>query len=122
MTELNSFGAVLSYAIQLEANLQVYYQTLGNAERAKEAEKRKTKLERVRRENVVEITLEPIEGLNETDYTLNLEDTSAEGQRAVEQIAARFYADAAPKINVLQARRALERCGTEHMNLSASGA
>lgn len=118
MTELlNTFGAVLSYAIQLEATLQAYYQQVGNAARASDAEKRKHKLERVRRENIVEITLEPIEGLHAADYVLNLNDTSAAGQAAAEKIAAQFYHDAAPKINVKQAQRALERCGQEHADL-----
>lgn len=118
MSSLVTFGAVLSFAIQFEADLQKYYQGIGNAERAKEAEKRKAKLERTRRENVVEITLEPIEGLNEADYAVNLENTSAEGQRSVEQTAAQFYVDSAPKMNVLQARRILERCGQEHEKLA----
>lgn len=117
MSTLNTFGAVLSYAIQLESNLAVYYQHVGDAARASDAEKRKHKLERVRRENIVEITLEPIEGLHEADYVPNFDDTSPTGQSAVEQIAARFYGDAAPKINVKQAQRALERCGQEHAAL-----
>jgi hypothetical protein len=111
MSSLNSFGAILTFAIQLEAAFENYY---GSGERAKDAAKRKSKLERARREHVVEITLEPIEGLDEVDYTLNFEDTSPEGQGKLEQTAARFYADAAPKINVPQARRILERCGEEH--------
>ena len=68
----------------------------------------------MRRENVVEITLEPIDGLDEADYMLNLTDTSPNGQQAAETIAATFYADTAPKINVRQAQRALERCGKEY--------
>jgi SHS2 domain-containing protein len=118
MSSLNTFGAVMSHAIQLENNLCALYQKAGQTDRAKDAEKRKSKLERVRRENVLEITLEPIEGLHEADYILNVEDTSAEGQRSAESIAARFYAEAAPKINVLQARRALERFAQEHDTLA----
>lgn len=111
MSSLNSFGAILTFAIQLEGELQKYY---ASGERSKDAEKRKAKLERARREHVVEITLEPIEGLDEADYVLNFDDKSIEGQRQIEQTAAQFYADAAPKINVPQARRILERCGEEH--------
>jgi hypothetical protein len=120
MAELNSFGGVMSFAIQLEAQLADYYTKAGNADRAKEADKRRTKLERIRRENVVEITLEPIDGLEDTTYTLTLSDVSSTGQQAVERIAAQFYADAAPKINVLPAQRALARCGEEHQALAAS--
>jgi hypothetical protein len=111
---LNQFGAILSFAIKLEADLQDYYQKAGNADRARDAEKRKSKLQRARQELVLEITLEPITGLDEADYALNLDDTSAVGAAAVEQVAARFYTDVAPKINVPQARRVLERCGQEH--------
>ncbi|MDX1992240.1 MAG: hypothetical protein SF029_07615 [bacterium] len=114
MAELNTFGAVLSFAIQLEADIQRYYQQAGRDDRAKDAEKRKGKLEKARREHVLEITLEPIEGLEEADYLPNFSDVSAEGQQHVAQSAAAFYAAAAPKINVQQARRVLEKCGQEH--------
>lgn len=114
MSSLNTFGAILSYAAEMEGQLRDYYAGIGNAERAKAADKRRAKLERVRRENVLEITLEPIAGLDAADYALDLADVSAEGQAAVEDIAARFYRDVAPKINVRAAQRALERCGREH--------
>lgn len=117
MSSLNTFGAILTHAIELEASLHDYYSTLGNSDRAKSADKRRKKLERVRRENVVEITLEPIEGLDEADYPLNLDDTSDAGQATIEQTATKFYEDVAPKINVRQAQRALERCGKEHAEL-----
>jgi hypothetical protein len=115
MATLNTFGAILSFAIELEAGLCNYYQELGAPADAKAADKRRKKLERVRRENVVEITLEPIAGLNADDYALDLSDGSAAGRAAVTQIAARFYQDVAPKINVRAAQRALERCGKEHV-------
>ena len=111
---LNTFGAVFTFAIELEAQLGAYYSDIGDATMAKAAEKRRKKLERVRRENVVEITLEPIVGLDAGDYTLDLSDRSAEGQLAAARKAAQFYVDAAPKINVRAAQRALERCGREH--------
>jgi hypothetical protein len=111
---LNSFGSVMSYAIQLEAQLTAYYQTMGNDERARESDKRRVKLERIRRENIVEITLEPIDDLDETDFTFNWQDTSAAGQKLIAGEFVAFYRKAAPKLNVLPAQRALERCGQEH--------
>jgi len=114
MSRLNSFGAIFSFAIEMEEKLIGYYQSLGDSEKAEAAESRKEKLERSRRENVVEITLEPIDGLEASDYELNLADTSEAGQKALAQIAAQFYSDTAPKINVRQAQRVLERCGKEH--------
>jgi len=118
MSSLNTFGAILSHAIGLESRLNAYYIRAGQTERAAAADKRRKKLERVRRENVVEITLEPIEGLDEANYVFDLDDSSAGGQSAAEQLAARFYQDVAPKINVRTAQRALERCGQEHARLA----
>lgn len=117
MASLNTFGAILTFAIELEGKIRDYYQAVGKADAADAADKRQSKLERVRRENVVEITLEPIEGLDEANYPLDLDDLSEAGQQAVEATAARFYADVAPAINVRQAQRALERCGKEHAEL-----
>lgn len=117
---LNTFGAVMTYAIELETQLRDYYQAAGNEDRAREADKRRANLERVRRENVTEIKLEPIEGLHEADYILNLADASAAGQQAVEKIAARFFLDVAPHINVREAQRALERCAKQHQEAADS--
>jgi hypothetical protein len=114
MSSLNAFGAIMTFAIELETRLRDYYTAAGSAERAKDSDKRRSNLERVRRENVTEIKLEPIEGLHEDDYELNLSDTSAAGQKAAAQIASRFYTDVAPKINVREAQRALERCAKQH--------
>ncbi len=115
---LNTFGAILTFAIELENRLETYYRAAGVDDRAREAEKRRAKLERVRRESVLEITLEPIDGLHDADYALNLNDPSAAGQKAVEKVAAQFYADVAPKINVREAQRALEKTGKEHAALA----
>jgi hypothetical protein len=120
MTSLNTFGAILTYAIELENNLNNYYQSAGNDERAREADKRRSKLERVRRESVLEITLEAIDGLDAGNYQINTSDTSPSGQKAAEQIAAHFYADVAPKINVREAQRALERARKDHAALAQS--
>jgi hypothetical protein len=118
MAGLNSFGSVLTFAIDLETRLREYFQAAGLPDVAKEADKRRSTLERVRRENVVEITLEPIEGLDEADYAVKLDDHSAAGQAAVAEVAARFYRDVTPKINVRQAQRALERCGRQYETLA----
>lgn len=114
MASLNTFGAILSHAIELEARLFDWYGSIGEADKARAAGKRRRKLERARRENVVEITLEPIRGLDAADYALELDDGTAASQTAVAKVAARFYADVAPKINVRAAQRTLERCGKEH--------
>ncbi len=114
MASLNTFGSIMTYAIELEARLHDYYHQAGNLDRAKIADKNRSKLERVRRENVTEIKLEPIDGLDEANYDFDLSDTSAEGQQRVESMAARFYADVAPKMNVREAERMLNRVGKQH--------
>jgi hypothetical protein len=118
MASLNTFGAILTYAINLEERLRDYYQAAGHTRRAQGADKRRQTLERIRREYVVEITLEPIDGLDEASYIFDLDNHSEDGQESNENMAARFFADVSPKINVRQAQRALERCGKEHQELA----
>lgn len=118
MSSLNTFGAIMTYAINLETNLRDYYEAVGNHNLAQDADKRRLTLERIRREYVVEITLEPIEGLSETNYIFQYDNHTAEGQSDNERTAAQFYTDAAPKINVRQAQRALERCARQHIDLA----
>lgn len=114
MASLNTFGAILTFAIDLETRLGGYYARAGAADKASAAEKRRAKLERARREYVLEITLEAIDGLNEAHYALALDDLTPAGQAAAARTAARFYAEVAPHINVRDAQRILEKCGREH--------
>ncbi len=118
MSSLNTYGAILTYAIELEARLADYYKKAGNIEQSAAADKRKGKLERARSLYVLEITLEPIEGLDEANYTMNIDDTSAAGQKTVAATAARFYSEVAPSINVRDAQRILEKCGKEYAALT----
>jgi len=108
---LTQFGSILSFAILLEENLEGLYKELASKEngilseefskRAKECVKRKQRLERSRRENITEITLEPIEGLDENKYQLNLSGKSLQDIDAIEKQIITFYFDVTPKINVL---------------------
>ena len=114
MAPLQNFGAVFTFAIEMEGQIRDYYAGMGNDDAAKAASERIKKLERARREYVVEITLEPIDDLDTETYQLNTEDTSQSGQDALTATAKQFYTDAAPKINVRQAQRILERCGKQY--------
>ena len=67
---------------------------------------------------MLEITLEAIDGLDEANYGLNLSDTSLAGQQAAAAVAARFYAEVSPHINVRDAQRILEKCGKEYAALA----
>ena len=124
---LTQFGSILSYAILLEEKLERFYKDLASKEngilskefsiRAKACVKRKQRLERSRRENITEITLEPIEGLDENKYLLNLSSKSLQDLDTNEKQIITFYFDVTPKINILETRRVLKRCQKEHNNL-----
>ncbi|MCY4008405.1 MAG: hypothetical protein OXG02_00705 [Chloroflexi bacterium] len=119
MRELNTFGAVLTYAIEIETLLRDAYRETGMAAEAKAADRRRLRLERTRAEHVLEITLEPIHGLAVTDYA-ELHDASTD-IRDKEAAATAFFQDASPKINVRQAQRVLQRCAREHAAQSNAG-
>lgn len=118
MSNLNSFGSILAHALEMESQIAAWYEAMGESAHAADAEKRRNNLERVRRENVVEIKLEPIDGLDEADYALDLADPSAAGRATVEATAAQFYADVAPKMNVREVQRILEKAGKQHKALA----
>ncbi len=123
---LTQFGSILTFAANLEGQLAEYYENASKeagihteefSRRAKACIKRKRRLERSRRENVTEITLEPIEGLNATEYKLDLANCFPQVIDANEENIMRFYSDVTPKINVLESRRVLKRCQKEHKYL-----
>ncbi len=123
---LNQYGAVMTFAIELEAKLAEFYEQAAAAapnhadelhSRAKASKSRSQKIEQSRRENVTEITLEPIDDLDEADYGLDLSQYTPSNINAVEAVVQKFYIEASPKINVREARRVLERCLKEHSKL-----
>ncbi len=125
---LTQFGSVISFAIKLETMLAEFYGQnskeggIHSKELNRRAEAcliRMRKLEQSRRLNVTEIILEPIEGLNETDYQLGWTTATSEAINLIEETASRFYGDAAPKINVLESRRIFERFRKEHSSLTS---
>lgn len=122
---LTQFGSILTFAADLENRLAEFYEKASKeggihseefSRRAKSCIKRKRRLERSRRENVTEITLEPIEGLNTADYQLDLTNNIPKNVDVIEKLITRFYSDVIPKINVLESRRVLTRCQKEHNN------
>jgi len=127
---LNQFGAILTYAIQLESDLAHFYRQAAQANpahaaemtsRAEAADKRSGKLEQSRRQNVTEITLEPIDGLDEADYAVDFGTPTPANADVIEGVIQRFYQDITPKINVLETRQVLQRCLKEHTRLSSFG-
>jgi len=124
---LNQFGAIISFAIERENALAQLYQKAAAAggphsaelaSRAEGASKRAAKLEQTRRQNVTEITLEPIEGLRAEDYPFQDSDLSPQALDALEASFQQFYNDIMPKINVRETVSVLQRCLKEHQRLS----
>lgn len=123
--ELGTFGAVLSHALALEGELRARY--LARADLAAEGErgasacrKRQQLLERVRREHVTEMILEPIHGLQGASYTLGCalsanasREEALRDLRAAEHVLARYYTDAAPQISIPEVKRILQRLARE---------
>jgi hypothetical protein len=127
---LNQFGAVMTFAIDLEGKLAEFYEqaaatnsdyTAELQNRAKSSKSRRQKIEQSRRENVTEITLEAIDGLDEADFAIDFSQYTPANIDAVEAVVQKFYKEAAPKINVREARQVLERCLKEHNRLEALG-
>ena len=125
---LNQFGAVMTYAIEMEEQLATYYREAAKSsgdhsaefkDRAETAEKLAGLLEQSRRQNVTEITLEPIDGLNAGDYALDLSSTDAETVNENEKKVQQFYTDVTPKINVREARQVLQRCLKLHNRMES---
>lgn len=115
----------MTFAVDLENRLVNFYEKASTSEsnhelkmeykqRAVDSKTRQKKLEKSRRENVTEIILEPIEGLNEPNLNLD----SFENFNQIETSVAQFYLDASDKINVLEAKRVLKKCYKQHKSLS----
>ena len=130
---LNTFGAILSFAIDLEARLGEYYSAAGAQaaageaadlaeqfeEYARKSARRGQRLTAIRQEHVTEMILEPISGLNAADYLIDFDAQAAGADALAEAIrletrAERFYAEAGPKLNVTEARRAFQRLAQEN--------
>ena len=108
--QLSKFGAILKFAIELERRAAEFYLAAaeaqpgrGHEQCAAVSEKRLSRLERMRRELVNEMLLEPIGGFEQPD--LPDLDTGSMGpetiqQRRVqiEQARKRFYTTASAKI------------------------
>jgi len=128
VTSLNTYGAVLTFAIQLEGDLRTFYKAaaeLGGEhaeqfeEYAQKSAKRQQRLVAIRQDNVTEIVLEPITGLDGQHYVIdpsapaNTADSLVKA-RANEQHAERFYREAGPKLNVTEPRRAFQKLAQEN--------
>jgi rubrerythrin len=125
--KLGTAGAVLAFAIDLEARSAEFYQRAATLAKdpahtevllslAEAKRERKKLLERSRREYVNEILLEPIDGLEAGQYLVQTDLSSEKDPGAVRQAAEeleansrRFYLDAAELMVLPQIARVLRK-------------
>ena len=132
--DLATFGAVLSFAITFEQQLGTFYRKLQGsasgelsarlAQAIEAAQKREKLLERVRRENVAEMILEPISGFESEDYALGDAPGAGVSAEALEgawrkagRTAVSFYNLGAQKLSIPEVKRVFERLAKEHERL-----
>jgi rubrerythrin len=119
--ELATFGAILSFALEMEKHATVFYSDAARGELeelflrlADGSKKREIRIERARREGIAEMILEPISGLDSDDFEVNPDPNAGSGDIlnhavALERNAARFYDEAAKKLPVREVARILIR-------------
>jgi len=129
--ELGTFGAILTFALELEERLTNFFAAAAKQAGGEAAEvfsdlaqaggKRLKALERTRRENVAEMILEPITGFCSEDYPCDTEVTSGADRAALikkalelEKTAAQYYTTASQKVSVPEVARILSKMAGQH--------
>jgi rubrerythrin len=124
--DLATFGAILSFAIDVEGQAAQFYEAATPlhdqfASLASACQKNRKQLERIRRENVAEMILEPITGFESDDYTpdfalaADASPTDVAAQAAqVETTFEQFYQVAAEKLPIREVSRRLEKLARQH--------
>jgi len=127
---LENFGSILNFAEELESQDQGFYEAAGKnpclsalapqlAQLAAEAGKNVKTVQRIRRENVTEMILEPIRDFTRASFCEACEGAAVQPAAEVlataqrlESRAERYYAEAAEKIKTLtEVARALKTLG-----------
>jgi len=130
--ELGTAGAVLAFAIKLEGRSAEFYEEVASLAKdsatkevfltlAEAKGRRKKLVEKSRREYVNEMLLEPIEGLDGSDYLVETEISSKTDYTAawrlameLEENSRRLYLDAAELFSLPQLARVLRKLGQEN--------
>lgn len=124
--ELATFGAILTFALELEQKAQEFYEVGARgcleevfASLSQGSRKRADRIERTRREGIAEMLLEPISGLNSEAYQVRLDAGVEAGDRleqaqGLEAVCARFYRDSSEKMPVREVARTFERMAKEN--------
>ncbi len=121
---LNSYGSIMAFAIELEGKMQHYYDSVASfddtfADYARRYAKRKSRMAQVRQEYVTEMVLEPITGLEMSDYEPQASEIPSDRSGAIakairlEANAQKFYVESSAKLNVTEAIRTFQKFGQE---------
>jgi len=126
---LSTFGAIMGFAAEMVEKAGETYEALSEKARnptfkaslkelAGEAAKHHSLMEKTRRENVTEMILEPITGLHEDDYGLELKGLSQTEDTDLLKIALllegrseRFFQDASSKVPLPEVARIFRKVG-----------
>jgi len=131
MKELGTFGAIISFALELENQAIGFYDSLCEttpsllfSQLLKGAQKRLGRLKRIRQELVIEMILEPITGVEKIDYVLELSETSNGSQlleqaKILEENMGNFYTNTASLIPMKEVERAFLRLAKENTSRKA---
>lgn len=123
---LGTFGAIVSFAMELEERSAAFYDSAAEAtqsemfdELAKGSHKRLDRLTRARQELIAELILESITGLEEENYHVDLDSNADEAglisqALALEEVYGRFYQDAAEKMPIREVVRLFQRMVREN--------
>ncbi|MGC8874549.1 MAG: hypothetical protein ACP5SI_08920 [Chloroflexia bacterium] len=123
--ELNTFGAILRFAMDRENQAAAFYEQAARGSRrgiflemARGARRRLQRLEQARREGIVEMILEPITGLDSEYYRVEAipqagEDDLWQQALLLEEAGERFYRDAAGKMPIREVARIFEQLARE---------
>jgi len=126
--ELSTFGAIFKLAIELEKEALAYYERAAQSGApaplqetltalARAHKKRQQAAEQMRREQVTEMILEPIYGLHEEDFAVDL---SAPGWQKAPELESKihaFYAAAAGKVSIPEVARRFRKLADESTRL-----
>lgn len=124
--ELGTFGAIISYAIELEEQAFNYYEKLKQtglsvitSQLLNGSQKRIDRILRIRRELVTEMILEPITGLDSGDFEflimVDLDDAGLLDQAVhLENNLHNYYSNTASLIPMKEVERAFQRLAAEN--------
>ncbi|MBN1381005.1 MAG: hypothetical protein JXA41_04970 [Deltaproteobacteria bacterium] len=120
---LGTFGAIMGFAVQMLQQTETFYKTMVQKARdpvlreafqvlSDEDGKNRSLMERARRENVTEMILEPIAGLDQSDYEIEIKaiDQSndadlLETALILEERAYKFFSEVSGKVPLPEVKR-----------------